>query len=259
MTQPVHLADDCALLPGRSGVVIYLAASNQVIQVQPHVGRWLLQGFPPSDPGISDAERRVLLERGVLLPGPVRKGVSINALAPTGVAGWATLSVLVSTGALTWTRILPEARLLMEMVRDGLHWWPTWVLLPLTVVFFTLLHEWGHVLALRAIGGRVGGLQIRIGWPWAVTVVGPFEAVLVPWQQALLVAGGLLVELTVLGCLLVALTRYGYHPVLGAAVITEVVFVAFNVFPTPWSDGGRLAAIATSTVLSLMERRAGHD
>jgi len=257
--EALHLADDCALLPARDGMVVYKGEQGRALRVQPHIGQWLSHGVDGAGGSISQDEKQVLLELGVIRPGTTPRGVSINALAPAGVAGWSTLSLLASFGILAWTIVLPELRRLVASLLPLLQEWTTWAFVPVAALAFTLGHEWGHVLALRAMGGRAGRLQLRFGWPWAVTVVGPFRSVLDPWRQLVLAAGGVIVEAVVLGGTLLCLAIFGTHPVLAAVAVTEALYITFNLLPTPWSDGGQILAIVIRQLLSLVGRRAGHD
>ena|GEM_PF-4777524 len=200
-----------------------------------------------------------MLEIGALTAGTAKAGLNINAITPHGVAGWATLSLLLLAGVVSWASVFLNVSRPVELIAVALSNWTTWVVIPFAAVLLTLWHEWGHVLVLRTLGGRAGRIRVRFGWPWAVTLVGPFHDVLSFWQQILLVAGGVLVELALLGLALVCLNAFGPHPLVTGAAITAVVYLVFNLFPTPWSDGGQLVLIAFRGMRNLMGRRAGHD
>ena len=189
-----------------------------------HLGRWLAHGAPSS-----------------------------------GRPGRLILVFLITAGTVGWSLAVPNLKGIFPAVLALLQQWRTWAVMLGVGAGGTLLHEWGHVLALRVMGGRAGRILVRLGWPWAITEVGPFQEALSPWQRLFLSASGMLVEWTILGWALAGLEASPTNPVYGATVTTFSAYLAFNLFPTPWSDGGAILATAVDAVQSHMGRRTGHD
>lgn len=252
---PIRVSHDCALLPGPAGYVVYLGARGRAFRITAHVGQWLLRGADQEDRSVSDADRNTLLELGVLTAARSGTLLPINAFAPAGAVGWVILAVLLVTGVASWAVVSTAAVRVVGSTVSALRDWTTWAMVPFVTILLTLWHEWGHVLVLRTLGGRAGRIHLRFGWPWAVTEVGPFQDVLPAWQQALLVAGGILVEFVLLGLTLLYIMASGAGPIVSGVAVTNVVYLVFNLFPTPWSDGGQLVLLAFRGVLSLVRRR----
>lgn len=205
---------------------------------------------------LSSGEQAELLDLGVIRPGAGARCFTLNGLAPAGRTGSYLLVMMVALGVGAWAAVFPyHSAILSDALPKVFPSWIFWAALPLVAVGGTVIHEWGHVLALRVIGGRAGRVRFRLGWPWAVTEVGPFEAVLTPLQCILLVTGGVLVELVTVGLGMAVLMIDPSNPVAGAVVIITGVYLMFNMVPTPWSDGGRALGIAIGQIRALLGRR----
>lgn len=256
ITTPIRVSPDCALLPGgHAAYVVYLGEKGRAFRVSTHVGKWLLRGASQEDPTVSDADRSRLLELGVLAAGRTGTPLTINTFAPLGGTGWVALCLLLLAGGVSWATTAPVIEQVVGPIAIALRDWTTWMFVPFAAVVITLLHEWGHVLVLRALGGRAGRVRVRFGWPWAVTEVGPFRDVMSGWQQVLLVSGGMFVEFVLLGLVLLHSKAAGAGPGVSALAITVAIYLGFNLFPTPWSDGGQLVLLGLRGVLSLVRRR----
>jgi hypothetical protein len=260
ITTPVRVSPDCALLPdGRAAYVVYLGKKGRAFRVSAHVGQWLLRGASQEDPSVSDADKGKLLELEVLAAGRTGTPLTINLFAPIGGAGWVLLCLLLLVGGVSWATTASAIKQVVGPIAITMHNWTTWIFVPFAAVFITLLHEWGHVLVLRALGGKAGRMRLRFGWPWALTEVGPFRDVMSGWQQVLLLSGGMFVEFVLLGLVLLYSKAVGAGPGVSAVAVTITIYLGFNLFPTPWSDGGQLVLLGLRCVLSLGGRRARHD
>lgn len=230
-----YLAPDVAVLPGPDGTVLFQGQTGRSYKVSALVGEQLATGAIRGGTTIPDPICSQLLGIGVLQRTPAR---SINDWTPFGA--WATLLLasLVSVGAFTWGWLYQSG--LLPTVRPQV---VGWIMLPLAFVLTTALHEWGHVLALRSMKGRSGRVLLRRGWPWALIEVGPLRQVLPPWRCTMLLVGGILLEFVLLGLSLLGLSVFPNHPLLAALVWVSTVHLAFNLFPTPWSDSGQIVGL----------------
>lgn len=114
----------------------------------------------------------------------------------------------------------------------------------------TLLHELGHAMAMRALGGRAGRLIIRYGWPWAVTEVGPWE-LLPPTHALFVVSAGLIIEIATLGLSLAVMSLTAGAPATAAIPLTAAIQIAFNLSPLSCSDGRRLLNLVVNRIISI--------
>lgn len=239
-----YLAADCAVLPTRAGMVVYKARDERCFRVSTQVGRWLARGVVPAAAVSPEEALAALRAAGILAAAPDRRAWSLNSLAPAGAAGWLLISALILVGAAAWAVVASQAAALVREVVPPLLWrWALWAWLPPVAAALSIVHEWGHVLALRALGGRAGRLSLRLGWPWATIDVGPFRAYLGLWQRFAPVAGGVLVEAVALGVALGGVVHGRALVVSGALVLVSGIFLLLDLLPTPWSDGGQLLLI----------------
>lgn len=228
-----YAAADLAVLPGENAYTLLQGTTGRLFHVAPAVGQRLAAGRVDADPHVSEAIVRQLLDMGVVQSIPPW---TVNRWTPFGHLATSLLALLLLTGAGAW----------VWLHQVGLSAWPavtSWWWFPPAFLLTTLLHEWGHALALRSMKGRAGRILLRRQWPWAQVEVGPFRQRLSAWRCTLLLSGGMLLELTALGLALTGLSLFPNQPFLSGLVWAGTVHLAFDLFPTPWSDGGQLLGL----------------
>lgn len=158
------------------------------------------------------------------LPCPSAAGSRIAMLlvVTAGAIGW--LATVVTGWRALHDFLDPSAKLL-------------WVL-P-AALGTTLLHEWGHALALRSVGGKAGRTLVRRGFPLLVTEVGPVR-LLSSGKRLWVVGAGLLVEASLLG---MSAAAYSVGVLRGAAtgiIVFEALSLLLSLLPWRGSDLFRL-------------------
>lgn len=230
-----YVAVDLAVLPGEDAYILFQGKTGRLFRVTPEVGKQLAAGRVSAGPLVSALMVTQLLDMGVVQS---IRAWSVNRWTPFGRSATALLAVLLLAGVGAWTWYYQGG------LGPGV--WPvvtSWWWLPPAFLLTTLLHEWGHTLALRSMKGRAGRILLRRQWPWALVEVGPFRQTLPAWRCMLLLSGGMLLEVTVLGLALAGLSLFPNQPLLSGLVWASTVHLAFDLFPTPWSDGGQLVGL----------------
>jgi len=241
-----YLAPDVAVLHGQDCTVLYQGKTGRSYRVSTLMGNQLSTGVVLQGSFISEPISRQLLVTGILQRKAVR---SINDWTPFGMRATLLLIGLACLGTLAWGWLIHST--ILSAV------WPTlvgWFWLPLAFCVTAALHEWGHALALRSMNGRSGRILLRRGWPWALVEVGPLQHVLPTGNCLLLMSGGILLELVLLSVSLTGLSWLPNDPLLAALVWASTTHLAFNLFPTPWSDSGQMVGLIVDRLVAAKGR-----
>lgn len=224
-------------------MLAYTGSTGRCYRLTGETGRKLAHGSTADVPA---EEISRLLAVGVVVSTPQRWVPSLNRLTPAAAGSRYIIGLLWTCNAGAWCWVIWHWTAISQDVYPLLSQWSTWVWWPLMAFGLTIAHEWGHVLAMRALGGRAGRLLLRWGWPWAVTEVGPFQ-VLSRIRTLVLIGSGMAVEAGVLGVCLGVLSSAPTAAPVAALAATSAIHLSFNLIPLPFSDTYHLLRLLLRT------------